>query len=102
MTIRKLIAWARNLLWELRSRVLRSPRALSLPKHRTTTPFLPAWALVLAVLALGLGVGLSQWGWGGRRSVGGGDTGWITTEGGDPVNADTVRTAREIASHSTG
>ena len=71
-------------------------------KHRTTTTCLPAWALVLLVLALGLGVGLSQWGWGGRRFAGGGDTGWITTEGGDPVNADTVRTAREIASHSTG
>src|SRR5205807_10458824 len=33
--------------------------------------------------------------------AGGGDTGIVYTEGRVPVNADKVRTAREIASHST-
>jgi Domain of unknown function (DUF4159) len=35
-----------------------------------------------------------------RNRFGGGH--WIRTEGGVPVDEDTVRTAREIASHSTG
>jgi hypothetical protein len=40
---------------------------------------------------------------GGFRGFGGGDSGPIVlTEGGIPVNEDTVRTARETASHSTG
>ncbi len=40
---------------------------------------------------------------GGFRGMGGGDTGpMVTTEGGVTVNQDTVRTARETASHSTG
>jgi hypothetical protein len=38
-------------------------------------------------------------GWGGR---GGGDSGIVYTEGGVPVDADRVRTAREIESGSTG
>src|SRR6185436_9997739 len=36
------------------------------------------------------------------RGVGGGDTGTVYTEDNVPVDADTVRTAREIPSHSTG
>ncbi len=56
---------------------------------------------VLLVLALALGVCTAQWRRG-RRNPGGGDTGMVFTEGHVPVNADTVRTAREIASHSTG
>src|SRR6516162_9336424 len=40
--------------------------------------------------------GNGNWGWGG-----GGDTGIVETEGRVPVNVDTVRTAREIASHSS-
>ncbi|MGA2661283.1 MAG: DUF4159 domain-containing protein [Verrucomicrobiota bacterium] len=57
-------------------------------------------AAVPCILGLALGMGLAQWGGGWR--VGGGDTGMTHTEGGVPVNADTVRTAREIASHSSG
>lgn len=59
--------------------------------------------LMLLIFALILGAGLAQR-WGGRRGrpSGGGDTGPIYTEGGVLVDADTVRTAREIASHSTG
>ena len=57
--------------------------------------------LVLLVLILGAALGLAQrrsrWGW-----AGGGDTGYMYTEEGVPVNVDKVRTAREIASHSTG
>lgn len=58
--------------------------------------------LVLFLFSLIVGVALAQrrprWGgWGG----GGGDTGFTTTEEGVPVNVDKVRTAREIASHST-
>jgi hypothetical protein len=34
--------------------------------------------------------------------AGGGDTGTVYTENGVPVDADTVRTAREVPSHSTG
>ncbi len=40
--------------------------------------------------------------WGGRRWRHSGDSGIEYTEGGVPVDVDTVRTAREIASHSTG
>jgi hypothetical protein len=57
--------------------------------------------LVLVILALGMALGIAQrrsrWGW-----AGGGDTGYSYTEEGVPVNVDQVRTAREIASHSTG
>src|SRR3974390_1488118 len=60
-------------------------------------------ALILVVLLLALAVGFAQrWGggrWGRRR---GDDSGIAYTEGGVPVDVDTVRTARETASHSTG
>ena len=58
--------------------------------------------LVLLITACGLVLALAQrrgWGWG---RGGGGDTGYTYTEEGVPVNVDTVRTAREIAEHSTG
>jgi hypothetical protein len=67
-------------------------------------------ALVLLITAVALGVALGQrrsrgggWGWG----AGGGDTGVVYTEGGPwgrgvAVDVDTVRTARETASGSTG
>jgi hypothetical protein len=65
-------------------------------------------ALCLLLLACIVGTVLAQrrpggrgggrGGWGG---AGGGDTGIVYAEGGVPVNTDTVRTAREIASHST-
>ncbi len=55
--------------------------------------------LVGALLVAG---GLLAQQWGRRWNRGGGDTGIIYTEGRVPVNADTVRTAREVASHSTG
>jgi len=58
------------------------------------------WGLVVLVLFLASGISLAQrWqrrGWGG-----GGDTGITYTEENIPVNVDTVRTAREIAQHST-
>jgi hypothetical protein len=56
--------------------------------------------LVLGVIALAAGVCVAQ-NWGGRRWRGGGGP-IVYTEGGDAVNEDLVRTAREIASHSTG
>jgi hypothetical protein len=56
---------------------------------------------VLVVLVLFLGLGLSLGQWRRRWGAGGGDTGYTRTEEGVPVNVDTVRTAREIASHST-
>ena len=56
------------------------------------------------IAALAAGICAAQ-NWGGRRGWGG----WgnragpiVQTEGGDLVNEDTVRTARETASHSTG
>jgi hypothetical protein len=51
------------------------------------------------VLLLALSLGWAQW----RRRghEGGGDHGIVYTEGNVPVDADTVRTARETASHST-
>ena len=59
-------------------------------------------ALVALILSLAVGVGLAQryrrWHWG----EGGGDSGMVYTEGGVPVNVDTVRTARETESGSTG
>ncbi len=59
-------------------------------------------AAALVVAALAASIGLAQYGrrWGWRS--GGGDTGIVYTEGGVPVDADKVRTARETASHSTG
>src|SRR3974377_1496640 len=57
-------------------------------------------SMIILVLGLALAAGLAQrWG-GGRR--GPGDTGIAYTEGGVPVDVDRVRTAREIAPHSTG
>jgi hypothetical protein len=56
---------------------------------------------IILVLMLALAAGLSQR-WGGRGWRDGGYTGITYTEGGVPVDSDTVRTAREIASHSTG
>lgn len=75
----------------------------------------PKW-LILCLLAVVLaGIGLAQqqrFRGGGRRGPGGGRWGWrddedpsgpiVHTEGGQEVNEDTVRTARETASHSTG
>ncbi len=60
-------------------------------------------SFVFLILLFLVGICLAQWREGGRRwrGVGGGDTGIIPTEGGVPVDVDTVRTAREIASHST-
>src|SRR5437773_6483077 len=61
--------------------------------------------MILLILVIALGVGLAQRRPGGSR---GGGRGWgagshvIETEGGDLVDEETVRTAREIASHSTG
>jgi hypothetical protein len=60
-----------------------------------------AW-LILLITTLTLSVALGQrygrW----RRSNGGGDTGIVYTEGRVPVDVDTVRTARETSSGSTG
>ncbi len=50
-----------------------------------------------AVLAVGMCFGQ---GWGRRERYDNGNI--VTTEGGERVNQDTVQTAREIASHSTG
>ncbi len=60
-------------------------------------------SVVFLVLLLLAGISFAQWRGGGRRwrGAGGGDTGIIPTEGGVPVDVDTVRTAREIASHSS-
>ncbi len=58
-----------------------------------------------ALAALATGICVAQFRTGGGRgfSGGGGDTGpMIQTEGGVWVNEETVRTARETASHSTG
>ncbi len=65
--------------------------------------------LVSVLTALMAGVGVAQFrrgggrGWGGWGGWGGSDDGGpiIRTEGGQAVNEDTVRTARETASHST-
>jgi hypothetical protein len=66
---------------------------------------IPRILILLGTIVLVAGLCAAQnWG-GGRRMRGGGmfgGGGIIYTEGGVPVNEDTVRTAREIASHSTG
>jgi hypothetical protein len=55
--------------------------------------------LIILIFTVALGAAVAQrWGGWGR----GGDHGTAYTEGGVPVDVDTVRTAREIASHSTG
>ncbi|HWX19846.1 MAG TPA: DUF4159 domain-containing protein [Candidatus Binatia bacterium] len=58
----------------------------------------------LATLMAGICVGQFRPGGGGRRGWGWSDNNgpFVQTEGGDEVNQDTVRTARETASHSTG
>src|SRR5271155_998996 len=56
---------------------------------------------ILLILALAFSAALAQWHHRGNNP-GGGDTGYVYTEEGVRVNADTVRTARETASHSTG
>ena len=60
------------------------------------------WPLVVLISALALSVSVAQryshWRWG----AGGGDSGIVYTEGRVPVNVDTVRTARETESGSTG
>lgn len=56
--------------------------------------------LVGVIFVLAVGVSLAQR-WGGRGWRSSGDTGIVYTEGRVPVEVDKVRTAREIASHST-
>jgi hypothetical protein len=71
---------------------------------KTYPPILLAGAV--AAMAVGIAVAQDWGGFGGRRGWGrgrGDSSGPIvTTEGGEVVNEDTVRTARETASHSTG
>ena len=55
-----------------------------------------------AVLTAGICVAQNRFFPGGRRGWGGNGGSMVQTEGGDYVNEDTVRTARETASHSTG
>ena len=56
----------------------------------------------IAVLAAGICAAQTRFGPGFRRGWGSHDGPIVRTEGGDLVNEDTVRTARETASHSTG
>jgi hypothetical protein len=61
------------------------------------------YALVPLILSLALAAATAQrWGRRWRSNPGGGDTGIVYTEGDVPVNVDTVRTARETSSGSTG
>ncbi|HEV7928086.1 MAG TPA: DUF4159 domain-containing protein [Verrucomicrobiae bacterium] len=66
------------------------------------------WLLlgVVSLLLAGLCFAQEWFGGGGRRGRGRGreslEAPFVQTEGGDLVNEDTVRTARETASHSTG
>src|SRR5262245_52979709 len=59
--------------------------------------------LIVLILFVVAGAALAQRFRGGRgyRGWSWGDSGIIETEGGVPVDVDSVRTAREIASHST-
>jgi len=59
--------------------------------------------MIILLLLVVTGAGFAQRFRGGRgyRGWSGGDTGMVETEGGVPVDVDKVRTAREIASHST-
>jgi len=56
----------------------------------------------IAVLTAGVCFAQTRFGPGFRRGWGSRDGPIVSTEGGDYVNEDTVRTARETASHSTG
>ena len=56
----------------------------------------------IAVLAAGICAAQTRFGPGFRRGWVSHDGPIVRTEGGDYVNEDTVRTARETASHSTG
>src|ERR1041385_658259 len=60
------------------------------------------WFVALLLFAAVASMCFAQFrgGWGGRRWRGD-DSGVTSTEGGVPVDTETVRTAREIASHST-
>ncbi len=57
------------------------------------------WMLVLVALIFTATAGYAQWGWGRRRNLQG--PLWRTEGGRELVDARTVQTAREIASHST-
>lgn len=59
-------------------------------------------ALIIFVFAAAVGATLAQGYWRRHHNPGGGDTGIVYTEGEVPVDVDTVRTARETASGSTG
>jgi hypothetical protein len=59
-------------------------------------------SMVMLILSLALGAALAQYRSRWRGGGGGGDTGITYTEGRVPVNVDTVRTARETESGSTG
>ena len=56
----------------------------------------------IAALSAGVGLAQTRFGSGFRRGWASHDGPIVRTEGGDYVNEDTVRTARETASHSTG
>jgi hypothetical protein len=58
--------------------------------------------VLLCVLAFGVALAQRFGGWRWRGGNGGGDTGIVETEGHVPVNVDTVKTARETPSGSTG
>ena len=59
------------------------------------------FGLIFLLLPLAAGIVLAQRRGGWRGWGGGGDSGIVSTEGRVPVDVDTVRTAREIATHST-
>lgn len=59
------------------------------------------WTLILTLLVFSSTLCVAQWGWGRRRPRNVDGPMW-RTEGGEWVDARTVKTAREIASHSTG
>ncbi len=62
---------------------------------------IPRILFCAVILALSLGVSLAQFRGRGRRFWGGDNSGpFVQTEGGETVNEDTVRTARETAPHS--
>ncbi len=58
------------------------------------------WILILTLLVFSSTLCVAQWGWGRRRGRNIDGPMW-RTEGGEMVDASTVKTAREIGSHST-